>query len=173
MLRPTDIPCLLSLRVHPRDSYGEMAARLGISKSTAHGSVMRLVQNRLAHHSRQQLAIVADGPALDLLCYGVPYAFAPDTVPEARGVATGLRALMNVAGYDTFSAALSLVWPSKLGEARGVGVTPLVAAAPEISYRDPVLYHMLAIVDALRMGDAREREFARKAMHRAFKDLGA
>ena len=30
-----------------------------------------------------------------------------------------------------------------------------------------------AIVDALRMGDAREREFARKAMHRAFKDLGA
>mgnify|MGYP003336429206 CR=1 FL=1 len=33
--------------------------------------------------------------------------------------------------------------------------------------------HMLAIVDALRMGDAREREFARAAMQRAFKALGA
>jgi hypothetical protein len=36
-----------------------------------------------------------------------------------------------------------------------------VPAAPDISFRDPSLYRLLALVDALRMGDAREREIAR------------
>ena len=34
-------------------------------------------------------------------------------------------------------------------------------AAPDISFRDPDLYRLLALVDALRAGDAREREIAR------------
>lgn len=169
MLRPSDIASLLYLRLHPADPYSAMAERLGISKSTAHDSVRRLVRSRLAHESKRATALVADGPALDFLIFGVPYAFVPDTVPEARGVQTGLRALDVSSSGGVFSSALALVWPSKLGEARGVGVEPLVPAAPDLPFRDPALYRMLAIVDALRLGDAREREAARDALHVEFR----
>lgn len=172
MLRPSDIASLLYLRIHPADSYGAMAERLGISKSTAHGGVQRLVRNRLAHASDRAMATVADGPTLDFLSFGVPYAFAPDTVPDARGVLTGLRAL-DGDHASAMSGALPIVWPSRLGDARGVGVAPLVPAAPDLPHREPQLYRLLAIVDALRIGDAREREVARQLLRDEFKRLPA
>lgn len=164
MLRPADIATLLYLRRHPADTYSAMAERLGISKSTAHESVARLIKSRLAHASREAMAIVADGPAFDFLAFGVPFAFVPDTVPQARGIVTGLHALPS----DATSAALALVWPSRLGDARGIGVAPLVPAAPDLPHRDPPLYRMLALVDALRLGDAREREIARELLRAEF-----
>jgi hypothetical protein len=63
---------------------------------------------------------------------------------------------------------LSMVWPSRLGSVPGLGIKPLVPAAPDTALRDPVLYQLLALVDALRMGDVREREYARRAMRAAF-----
>lgn len=167
MIRPTDIAILLHLRLHPDDSYGTMAERLGVSKSTAHGGVVRLLRNRLAHASSRAMAIVADDAAVDFLSYGVPYAFAPDTVAVARGVVTGLAAVPMLAGLVSFTTS-GLVWPSKLGDAQGVGIAPLIPAAPDMPHRDPHLYQLLAIVDALRVGDARERELARNALRTHF-----
>lgn len=167
LLRPSDIATLLCLRLHPADPYSVMAERLGVSKSTAHDSVQRLVRNRLVHASAHATALVADGPALDFLSYGVPYAFVPETMPEARGVLTGLRALGPAAGAAA-SSALLLVWPSRIGDSRGIGVKPLVPAAPNLPFRDPPLYRMLALVDALRVGDAREREAARDLLRLEF-----
>lgn len=170
MIRASDIACLLYLRLHPADSYSAMAERLGISKSTAHGAVVRLIKNRLALPAKHAMARVADGPALDFLLHGVPYAFAPDTVPVARGVLTGLKAVPE-AGLLSFLDAPALVWPSKLGSERGVGIRPLIPAAPDMPHRDPQLYRLLALVDALRVGDAREREVARNAMQVEFSRL--
>lgn len=167
MLSAPDIASLLYLHLHPADPYSAMAERLGISKSTAHGSVQRLIKNRLVHRSARAMGTVAQGPALDFLSYGVPYAFAPNIVPVARGVVTGLRAL-DGGGMNSFAGASALVWPSKLDDQMGVGIEPLVPAAPDIVHRDPPLYRMLAIVDALRVGDAREREVAREALQREF-----
>lgn len=161
MLRPLDIATLLHLRLHPADTYGAMAARLGVSTSTAHGSVARLLTSRLAYTSAHAMAIMADGPAIDFLVFGAPYAFAPETVPQARGIVTGLKALP---GEAIPGSALELVWPSRLGDARGIGVTPLVPAAPDLPDRDPRLYRLLALVDALRLGDARERTLAHELL---------
>jgi DNA-binding Lrp family transcriptional regulator len=167
MLTPSDIASLLYLHLYPADTYGAMAERLGISKSTAHGSVRRLLKNRLIHESSTAMARVAEGSALDFLCFGVPYVFAPDTVPAARGVPTGLRSFAQN-DADTMSGALSLVWPSRLGDGRGIGIAPLVPAAVELPARDPKLYRLLALVDALRIGDAREREVARTILRGEF-----
>ncbi len=171
MLRPADIAVLLSLRLHPLDSYAAMAERLGISKSSAHGGVRRLIRNRLAHPSKRSMAVVADGPAVDFLSYGVPYAFAPDVIPRARGVPTGLKALSQEGMAHTNATAM--VWPSKLGNTEGLGVNPLVPAAPDIRHRDPDLYAFLALLDALRLGDARERDLARKMIRERFAQLSS
>jgi len=163
MLNPIDIGVLLHLKLHPADTYSAIAAKLGISKSTAHGSVARLVRSKLAFDARNATALVADGPLRDFLVHGVPYAFAAETVPLARGVVSGFRALADVVKREGLDPK-PLVWPSPLGNDTGVGVEPLVPAAPDLPHRDPKLYRLLALVDSLRLADAREREFARLAL---------
>jgi hypothetical protein len=56
-----------------------------------------------------------------------------------------------------------LVWPHEDGTVRGVSVTPLYAGAPRTAKKNPALYELLTLVDALRIGQARERRLA-KAM---------
>ncbi len=163
MLSPLDIAVALHLKLHPTDAYSAIAERLGIGKSTAHASVARLVRSGLAFASRGATAIVAGGPLRDFLVHGVRYAFAPDTVPLARGVVTGFRALPDVMAREGLDP-IALVWPSKLGEDTGIGIEPLVPAAPDLRHRDPKLYRLLALLDSLRIADAREREIARRAL---------
>lgn len=170
MLRPLDVGVLLYLSVHPRESFAAMAEMLGISKSTAHGSVQRLVQSRLVSRVNDATALVALGPTVDFVRYGVPYAYAPRTVPRARGVMTGLGALP-LSGYRLDLDPAPLVWPSTLGATMGVGVEPLIPAAPDLPNRDARLYELFALVDALRVGDAREREVAREEIARAFQRI--
>jgi hypothetical protein len=53
-----------------------------------------------------------------------------------------------------------VVIPLPRGPARGRAVTPLHPLAPGAAARDPKLYTLLALVDAFRIGGAREREVA-------------
>lgn len=53
-----------------------------------------------------------------------------------------------------------VVMPMPEGPCRGRAVTPLHPAAPGAANRDPKLYEILSLVDALRIGGARDREVA-------------
>lgn len=153
---------MLAIYLNPGSSFGALAEGLGVSKSSAHAALARLVRSGLASRVERRGVRVAPGPMLDFLQYGVPYAFPADTVPRARGIPTGFSA--PPLQFKGPADAPALVWPSRLGTSVGIGVHPLVPAAPEISFRDPRLYRLLALVDALRLGDAREREIARGLM---------
>lgn len=167
MLKPVDVGVLLYLLRHPQDSFAHMSALLGISKSTAHVAVRRLEHAGLIHRHEGGGASVARDPALEFLQFGAPYAFKPTVIPRARGVLTGLAALGPSPGVDA-PAGQRAVWPWRLGTELGVGVEPVVPAAPDLALRDDRLYRLLALFDALRIGDAREREYARSAMRTAF-----
>ncbi len=52
------------------------------------------------------------------------------------------------------------VWPTPNGTIRGTEFSPLYKNLPEAARRDPKLYELLALVDAIRDGRAREREIA-------------
>ena len=52
------------------------------------------------------------------------------------------------------------VWPDAQAEGRGLALRPLHPAVPEAARRDPQLGESLALVDALRLGDARTRGVA-------------
>jgi hypothetical protein len=56
-----------------------------------------------------------------------------------------------------------LVWPHEDGAVRGTSITPLYAAAARTAKNNPAPYDLLTLVDALRVGRARERRLA-KAM---------
>ena len=53
-----------------------------------------------------------------------------------------------------------VVIPLAHGPVRGRAVTPLHPLSPAAAARDPKLYRLLAIVDALRIGRARDRQVA-------------
>ena len=48
---------------------------------------------------------------------------------------------------------------------RGYSLTPLYPSVPAAAVRDAKLYELLALVDAIRDGRARERSLAAKEIH--------
>jgi hypothetical protein len=60
-----------------------------------------------------------------------------------------------IAGDD-----LPPVWPDARGTVRGESLEPLHPSVPRASRKDAQLYELLALVDAVRIGRARERKLA-------------
>lgn len=54
------------------------------------------------------------------------------------------------------------VWPFAMGKHRGVSLEPLYKTVPLAARADPRLYELLALLDALRDGRARERSLAER-----------
>ena len=126
-----------------------------------HGALRRAEQARLLAFIDKQPRIIA--PSFkEFLLHGARYAF-----PAARGAM--------VAGVPTAYAAAPLnqqiapsaepppVWPYAEGSVRGIALIPLYPSAPAAALRSPMLYELLALFDALRMGNARERNLAMQA----------
>jgi hypothetical protein len=56
------------------------------------------------------------------------------------------------------------VWAHPAGSAKGPTLSPLYRTAPQAALNDPGLHRLLALLDALRTGRARERTMAAKLM---------
>ena len=56
------------------------------------------------------------------------------------------------------------VWPDPEGDTRGHEFSPLYKSVPKAVKKDNALYELLAIVDAIRDGRAREGEIAIKEL---------
>ena len=63
----------------------------------------------------------------------------------------------------------SYVWPSPVGNMRGQSIVPLYPSIIKAIRTDPNLYEMLALVDAIRVGRAREHKIAVEALEKKIK----
>jgi len=61
---------------------------------------------------------------------------------------------------EMFAESAPLVWPHPEGQVRGESLEPLYPSAVDAALKDTKLYECLALVDALRVGRARERKLA-------------
>lgn len=159
MLRPVDIVVLLrlSLESDGRPPYLQLANDLHLYPSEVYASVKRA---RLSHllQSAELDDRLNRSALLEFLLHGVRYVFPVEQGGPTRGVPTGfaappLRRL--IAGAD-----LPPVWPFAKGTVRGYSFAPLHKNVPQAALDDPGLYELLALVDALRSGRARERQIA-------------
>jgi len=150
-LKPQDIAVALQLLLTPDVTYAALSAATGLSQGEVHNAVRRLRGARLVLADAQQVHRAA---LLDFVGFGVPYAFPVAAGAESRGVPTAHSAGDLAA---EFGVSDPLVWPSLAGTVRGASVTPLYAAAPATAVNNPALYELLALVDAVRLGRARER----------------
>lgn len=153
---------LLSLGMGPRWTYAELARELGMSVGGAHMAVRRAREAGLLVGDPDG----ADKPAarrktlLAFLEHGVPIAFHTSPGKLVRGVPTAHSAPPLVGRIAASSSELPLVWPDAEGTVRGRRVEPLYRSAPGIARRNPQMYELLALIDALRCGAARERALA-------------
>lgn len=60
------------------------------------------------------------------------------------------------------------VWAHRTGSVRGVSLAPLYPTVPDAALRDADLYAALALFDAYRSGQARERAAAQKLLDKYF-----
>ena len=70
------------------------------------------------------------------------------------------------------SQELPPVWPDAEGTLRGESFSPLYRSAVAASKKDTKLYELLALVDAIRGGRAREREIAKMELTKALEGYG-
>lgn len=158
-LKPQDVCILLKIVALGRApwSYSQLAYELGMSASEVHAGVKRALEASLMK--------LDDGwgrpdPAAleEFLVHGVRYAFAP----VRGGVATGVPTAQAAPPLSRLLAVPELppVWPDAQGGVRGVEFAPLYKSVPQAARRDARLYEMLALVDAIRGCEERERELA-------------
>lgn len=156
MLQPLDIVVSLKISVMCGQAVGyeELASELGIGLASAHRSVKRAQSAGLVSDSRQP----SKHALLELLVHGVRYVYFVKPGELTRGVPTAHAAppLSSIIVADGEVP----VWPDPQGKTRGYSVKPLHASAPAAAQRDERLYELLALVDAIRIGRARERSIA-------------
>ncbi|MBV5273308.1 MAG: hypothetical protein JZU52_06580 [Lamprocystis purpurea] len=147
-----------------RYSVRGLAASLGINKNEVSASLNRSVDADLLRRERVTRHLrVNNRVLLDLAEHCLRYVFPVKPGPLMRGIPTGFAA--PVLADDIASAGETIpVWPYARGSRLGQSVLPLHRAVPEAVQKDQDLYAMLALVDALRLGNPRERTAARQRL---------
>lgn len=94
---------------------------------------------------------------LDFLIHGLRYVFPQQPGAITNGIPTAHSA-PPLSGE--INSTESYVWPSEHGSVRGLAIQPLFPSVPNAVLKDEQLYELLALVEGVRVGRARERELA-------------
>jgi len=158
MLRGQDIVIAIKLYVTPQEdwTYEALATSLHLSTSVCHASLQRLRQVGLVAPDKFKANTV---PLLECLVHAVKYFFPAEAGRLTRGIATsyGAPPLRN---HLLIGDAPPPVWPHSSGPERGQELQPLHKCVPRAVATDDQLREVLALVDAIRSGRARERSLA-------------
>ena len=159
-LKPQDLVVAFKLVTmgSERVPYSELGRRLGLSQFEAHAATKRLVAARLANDVGGDITPIM-ATLKNFIFYGAPYCF-----PPVRGELTiGLPTAYGVSPMKEkvlFADQNPPVWPSAEGTVRGMTLLPLYEKVPIAALEDKALYELLALFDALRIGQKREQEMA-------------
>jgi hypothetical protein len=159
-MKPQDILLLLKIVSDNSPSWNQkpMAAALGLSQSEVSEAVGRC---KYAGLLAPKGKVVMRMALMEFLQYGLRYVFPTKPGAVVRGVPTSHSAKpLN----DKIQSSEAYVWPYGNGMVRGHGILPLYPSVPEAALKDEKLHEILALVDALRVGRAREKELAVKEL---------
>lgn len=160
VLKPQDLAVALKLVTlkGARMTYAALAQLLRLSQFEVHAAVQRLIAARLAMELDGKVRPVM-AALRNFVIHGAPYAY-----PPVRGeITVGFPTAYTMAPLKDmvlFADEMPPVWPHAEGTARGPALLPLYDKLPLAAKDDLALYELLALFDALRMGQAREREIA-------------
>ena len=155
-MRPHDIVVLLKIAAKGDQSWymKDLSHELGISASEISESINRSAIAGLISVDKKRLMKQA---VLDFLEHGLRYVYPQRPGAMLRGIKTAHSAPPLSHHIQSDEA---YIWPYANGKVRGQAIEPLHPMVPEASLKDPKLYELLALCDALRVGRAREKKIA-------------
>ncbi|MBX2928471.1 MAG: hypothetical protein KF852_11590 [Saprospiraceae bacterium] len=155
-MRPHDILILLKIAAKPDDHWlmKDLAIELGISFGEVSESLQRSAYAGLISSDKKSLMKMS---LLEFLEYGFKYVYPQHPGAIVRGMPTAFSCapLSNFIQSDE-----QVVWPWEEGTTRGQSIEPLHPNVPKACLKDPKLYALLSLADALRIGKAREKQIA-------------
>ena len=166
MLKPLDIVVATRAATLPDPAWtvAQMAAHIGVDDAQVHRAAKGAVRARLLvqEPGKNRAAYRPNRHALkEFLIHGVKYMIPPVTGRLSKGLPTAHAAPILESRIGQTDDAPP-VWPYAEGTARGESVEPIHKSVPFAAHHDPVFYAIMALVDALRIGRARERNLAAK-----------
>jgi hypothetical protein len=168
-MKEQDVVVLLGLALRDGDrTIRDLERDLLIPRAGVHRALFRLEEAGLIDRHRRRVNV---SRAEEFLVHAEKYVFPPRLGGETRGVPTAWAA-PPLASILAEAEGLPPVWPDPEGDRRGIALEPLHASAPSLARRDPRLGEALALVDGLRIGDARVRGLATELLSERL-DAGA
>ena len=152
-MRPQDIVILLKIiSLQGKSWYNkDIASALRISNSEVSESLNRsaivgFIDPEKRKIQRERL--------LEFLVYGLKYVFPAVPGRLLRGMPTGYSAPVL---KDDFIVDDPFIWPAKGQRKKGIAIEPLYHTVPQASQKDPFLYDLLSLTDALRIGERNQQ----------------
>jgi len=157
-IKPQDIVILLKVTVleDGRWRHVDLAEGLGLSQTEISFALDRCKTAGFIDSAKK---MVLKSALLEFLVHGLKYTFPAKPGPVCRGVPTAHSA-PPLSKTIVSSEEDRYVWPWDDGKVRGQAIEPLYPNAPLAAKNDQKLYELLALVDAVRAGRAREQAIA-------------
>lgn len=133
-----------------------LESETGVSKSEVNLSLKRSIKVGLAKLDRKTNIPRTNAKALtEFIVYGLKYVFPAQVSELSRGIPTSFAAPV-LQGKVMSAGETIYVWPDARGSNKGQAVQPLYKTVSKAVKTDLFLYEYLALVDAIRLGNARE-----------------
>jgi len=165
-MSPLDVVVLLKIISIGNQPWNQkpLAEELRMSQSEISKSIARSKYAGLLDPNGKKIRKLA---LIDFLQFGIAYVFPQHPGALVRGIPTAHSAPpLN----HKIQSAEHYVWPSGKGKLRGQSIIPLYPSVVDAVQNDEKLHELLALVDALRVGRAREREIAIKELKQRILD---
>ena len=161
LLKPQDILIPLKLLSNPAtpQTTAALAQSLELSVGETHNSLKRGVAAGLLRFDTQYAPVRRS--LEEFLLYGLKYVFVAERGELTRGIPTA-HAAAPLADLIVDNGEPVPVWPDPHGTVRGYSLSPIYSSVPKIARRDAKMYEWLALIDGLRIGQARERRLAQE-----------
>jgi len=157
-LKPQDLVVLLKLvSLKGAWSYRSLAKKLFMSTGEVHNALDRATR---AHLFDAELRRPRGQALEEFIVHGVKYAFPAERGSLTRGTPTAYAAPPLNRIISTPDNEHPPVWPDPEGTVRGYKLAPLYESVPKAAKGDKSFYELLALVDSIRDGRARERNLA-------------
>ena len=162
-MRPQDVVILLKILTIPDPGwqYRDLASQLFISISEISESLHRSHIAGLIDESKRKIHRQS---LMEFIRYGLHYVF-----PEVPGtIVTGIPTAHSFPFYSKkFISDTDYVWPDHDGNIRGLSIQPLHKSVVKAVRQDELLYKLLASIDIIRVGQARELKVAIEELQKA------
>jgi hypothetical protein len=162
-MRPQDIVILLKILTlqHTEWQYRDLSSSLFLSASEIAESLNRSQLAGLIDDNRKK---VYRQNLMEFIEHGLHYVF-----PQQPGtMVTGIATAHSHPYYQSlFVSEVNYVWQDGDGHMRGLAIEPLYKGVVKAIKQDETLYKMLASIDIIRVGKARELKIAIKELQKS------